>query len=285
VTALPLSVGIQLPEVEREVRWPELRAMARATEECGFDSIWVGDHMLYRGDGRPERGPWDAWTLLAALAASTERVRLGPLVASTAFHPPGLIARMAATIDELSGSRFMLGLGAGWNETEFRSFGIPFDRLVSRFEESFEIIRRLLAGERVSFEGRFQRVEDAVLMPLPSRPVPIMVGTAGRRMLEITLPHVGTWNAWYSWYGNTAAGFAALGAGVDTAVRRSACVLVAVDGGAGERPLEADAPPVAPDVLAAHLQDLAEAGADEAILVLDPITEESIRMVATALTL
>jgi alkanesulfonate monooxygenase SsuD/methylene tetrahydromethanopterin reductase-like flavin-dependent oxidoreductase (luciferase family) len=285
VTALPLSVGVQLPEVEREVRWPELRAMARAAEKCGFDSIWVGDHMLYRSDGRPERGPWDAWTLLAALAASTERVRLGPLVASTAFHPPGLIARMAATIDELSGRRFVLGLGAGWNETEFRSFGIPFDRLVSRFEESFEIIRRLLAGERVSFEGRFQRVEDAVLMPLPSRPVPIMVGTAGRRMLEITLPHVGTWNAWYSWYGNTAAGFAALGAGVDTAVRRSACVLVAVDGGAGERPLEADAPPVAPDVLAAHLQDLAEAGADEAILVLDPITEESIRMVATALAL
>jgi alkanesulfonate monooxygenase SsuD/methylene tetrahydromethanopterin reductase-like flavin-dependent oxidoreductase (luciferase family) len=155
VTALPLSVGVQLPEVEREVRWPELRAMARAAEECGFDSIWVGDHMLYRGDGRPERGPWDAWTLLGALAASTERVRLGPLVASTAFHPPGLIARMAATIDELSGHRFVLGLGAGWNETEFRSFGIPFDRLVSRFEESFEIIRRLLAGERVSFEADF----------------------------------------------------------------------------------------------------------------------------------
>jgi alkanesulfonate monooxygenase SsuD/methylene tetrahydromethanopterin reductase-like flavin-dependent oxidoreductase (luciferase family) len=285
VTALPLSVGVQLPEVEREVRWPELRAMARAAEECGFDSIWVGDHMLYRGDGRPERGPWDAWTLLAALAASTERVRLGPLVASTAFHPPGLIARMAATIDELSGRRFVLGLGAGWNETEFRSFGIPFDRLVSRFEESFEIIRRLLAGERVSFEGRFQRVDDAVLMPRPARPVPMMIGTSGPRMLEITLPHVGTWNSWYSWYGNTATGFAALGAGVESAVRRSACVLVAVDGGAGERPLEADAPPVAPDDLAAHVRDLAEAGADEAILVLDPITEESIRTVASVLAL
>jgi alkanesulfonate monooxygenase SsuD/methylene tetrahydromethanopterin reductase-like flavin-dependent oxidoreductase (luciferase family) len=257
--------------------------MARAAEECGFDSIWVGDHMLYRGDGRPERGPWDAWTLLAALAASTERVRLGPLVASTAFHPPGLIARMAATIDELSGGRFVLGLGAGWNETEFRSFGIPFDRLVSRFEESFEIIRRLLAGERVSFDGRFQRVDDAVLMPRPARAVPMMVGTSGPRMLEITLPHVGTWNAWYSWYGNTAAGFAALGAGVESAVRRSACVLVAVDGGAGERPLEADAPPVGPDDLAAHLRDLAGAGADEAILVLDPIAEASIRAVASAL--
>ena len=285
MSALPLSVGVQLPEVEREVRWPELLAMARAAEECGFDSIWVGDHMLYRGDGRPERGPWDAWTLLAGLAASTERVRLGPLVASTAFHPPGLIARMAATIDELSGGRFVLGLGAGWNETEFRSFGIPFDRLVSRFEESFEVIRRLLAGERVSFDGRFQRVDDAVLMPRPARPVPMMVGTAGPRMLEITLPHVAAWNAWYSWYGNTASGFTALGASVATAVQRSACVLVAVGGGAGERPLEADAPPVELDGLSAHLRDLAEAGAAEAILVLDPITEESIRTVATALAL
>jgi hypothetical protein len=104
-------------------------------------------------------------------------------------------------------------------------------------------------------------------------------------MLEITLPHVGTWNAWYSWYGNTAIGFATLGAGVESRVRRSACVLVEVNGGAGERPLEPDAPPVAPEKLAAHLRDLAEAGADEAILVLDPITEQSIKAVATALAL
>src|SRR5438874_176447 len=177
-----MKIGVQLPEVEREVRWLELAAMARAAEETGFDSIWVGDHMLYRDDGRPERGPWDAWTLLAALAASTERVRLGTLVASTAFHPPGLIARMAATIDEVSAGRFVLGLGAGWNDVEFRSFGIPFDRLVSRFEESFEIIRRLPAGERVSFEGRFEQVEEAVLLPPPARQVPMMIGTAGPRM-------------------------------------------------------------------------------------------------------
>jgi len=98
--APPLSVGVQLPEVERDVRWPELVAMARAAEEVGFDSIWLGDHLLYRGDGRPERGPWDAWTTLAALAASTERVRLGPLVACSAFHPPGMLARMAVSIDE-----------------------------------------------------------------------------------------------------------------------------------------------------------------------------------------
>ena len=111
----PIGVGIQLPEVEREVRWPELLAMARAAESGGFDSIWLGDHLLYRGDGRPERGPWEAWTLLAALAAATERVRLGPLVACAGFHAPGLIAKMAATIDEVSGGRFVLGLGAGWN--------------------------------------------------------------------------------------------------------------------------------------------------------------------------
>ena len=281
--ASPLSVGVQLPEVEREVRWPELRGIAAAAEDCGFDSIWLGDHMLYRDDGRPERGPWDAWTALAGLAASTERVQLGPLVASTAFHPPGLIARMAATIDELSGGRFVLGLGAGWNEVEFRSFGIPFDRLVSRFEESFEIIRRLVAGERVSFAGRFQQVEDAVLLPPPARTLPIMIGTAGPRLLEIALPHVAAWNAWYAWYGNTSAGYAALSARVTAAVRRSACVLVAVDGGGGERPLDPDSPPVASSALAGHLRDLAEAGADEAILVLDPITEESVRAVASAL--
>ena len=281
--ASPLSVGVQLPEVEREVRWPELRGIAAAAEDCGFDSIWLGDHMLYRDDGRPDRGPWDAWTALAGLAASTERVQLGPLVASTAFHPPGLIARMAATIDELSGGRFVLGLGAGWNEVEFRSFGIPFDRLVSRFEESFEIIRRLVAGESVSFAGRFQQVENAVLLPPPARKLPLMIGTAGPRLLEIALPHVATWNAWYAWYGNTAAGYAALSARVTAVVRRSACVLVAVDGGGGERPLDPDSPPVASSALAGHLRDLAEAGADEAILVLDPITEESVRAVASAL--
>ena len=90
--------------------------MAIAADECGFDSIWLGDHLLYRGDGRSERGPWDAWTMLAALAASTERVRLGPLVAATAFHPPGLIARMAAAIAEISSGRFVLGLGTCWND-------------------------------------------------------------------------------------------------------------------------------------------------------------------------
>ncbi|HEX2303197.1 MAG TPA: LLM class flavin-dependent oxidoreductase [Gaiella sp.] len=286
-----LPVGIQLPEVERDVRWPEIRSIATAAEELGFDSIWVGDHMLYRGDGRSERGPWDVWTQLAALAAATQRVRLGPLVASTAFHPAGLLARMAASIDEVSGGRFVLGLGAGWNEVEFRAFGIPYDRLVSRFEEAFEIVGRLLAGERVTFEGRFQAVEDAVLLPPPARRVPLMVGGSGPRLLARTLPHVEAWNTWYSPYGNTIDGFVRLNAEVDEActragrepreVVRSACVFVAVDGGLGERPH--DVPPVSPSGLSEHLRALADAGADEAILVVDPITERSLHVLADAL--
>jgi alkanesulfonate monooxygenase SsuD/methylene tetrahydromethanopterin reductase-like flavin-dependent oxidoreductase (luciferase family) len=280
-----LQVGVQLPEVERKVRWPELLAITRTAEAAGYDSLWLGDHMLYRGDGRPERGPWDVWTVLAALAASTERVRLGPLVASTAFHPPGVIARMAATIDEVSSGRFVLGLGAGWNETEFRAFGLPFDYKVARFEEAFTIIRRLLAGETVTFEGRFHRVEEAVLLPRPHRRVPLMVGSAGPRVVGIASEHVAWWNCWYSWYGNTPAGFKELSARFEGDFRRSACVLVAVDGGAGERPFDEDAPPVEPAALAEHLDALAEAGSDEAILVLDPIDERSVEAVAEALDL
>jgi probable F420-dependent oxidoreductase len=288
----PLRVGIQLPEVEREVRWPEYAALARAAEEVGFDSIWLGDHLLYRGDGRAERGPWDVWTSLAALAAVTARVELGPLVACLAFHPPGILARAAAAVDEISGGRLVAGVGAGWNEPEFRAFGIPFDARVSRFAEAFEIVRRLLGGERVTFHGRFHDVEDAVLLPRPARRPPLMVGATGERMLALTLPHVDAWNTWYDQYGNTPDGFARLNARVDEAVERagrapsevgrSACVLAAVGGGSGERPVEPQAPPVVGDV-AGHLRALAEAGADEAILVVDPITEASIRALGAEL--
>ena len=282
-----MKVGVQLPEVEREVRWPELAAMARAAEECGFDSIWVGDHLLYRGDGRPERGPWDCWTTLAGLAGVTERVELGPLVACTAFHPPGILARQAAAVDELSGGRLVAGFGAGWNREEFGAFDLPFDQHVSRFEEAFTIVRRLLAGERVTFAGRFHSVEDALLLPPPARRPKLMIGANAPRMLSIVLPHVDAWNTWFTPYGNTAEGFAQHNAELSTAaeragrdpaeIERSACVLVEVNG-AGERPRDVEAVPAAQ--LAGHLRALADAGADEAILVLDPITESSIRTIA-----
>lgn len=291
----PLRVGVQLPEVERVVRWPEYVAMARTAERVGFDSIWTGDHLLYRDDGRPERGPWEAWTLLSALAAVTERVRLGPLVACLGFHPPAVLAKAAATIDEVSGGRFVLGVGAGWNRKEFRAFGIPFDHRVDRFEEAFGIVRGLLAGERVTLGGRFHDVEDAVLLPTPAQRPILMVGSTGSRMLSITLPHVDVWNTWFDLYGNRPDGFAAESAKVDRATRevgrepaaieRSACVLVILDRSAAERPVEDGVVPLegSTERIASGLRDLADAGADEAILVVDPITERSIHILGEVL--
>src|SRR4029450_3281560 len=250
-------------------------AMARGAEATGFDSIWLGDHLLYRGDGRRERGPWDAWTTLAALAASTERLRLGPLLACGAFPPPGILARMAASIDEVSRGRFVLGIGAGWNETEFRAFGVPFGERATRFEETFAIVRRLLAGERVTFEGRFALVEDAVLLPEPARHVPMMIGSTGDRGLRAALPHVDAWNTWYTGYGNTPEGFAKLNEGVTRLaeevgraggeVARSACVLVVLDRDAGERPTDEGLVPLegSTEGIAEGLSALAEDGARE----------------------
>jgi alkanesulfonate monooxygenase SsuD/methylene tetrahydromethanopterin reductase-like flavin-dependent oxidoreductase (luciferase family) len=292
----PIRVGVQLPEVEWEARWRDHAVMARTAEEVGFDSIWLGDHHLYREEGR-ESGPWEAWTLLSALAAVTRRVAVGPLVACTAFHAPPVLARMAATVDEVSGGRLILGLGAGWNEAEFRAFGLPFDHRASRFEEAFEVIRRLLAGERVTVHGHFHQVEDAVLVPAPRRRPALMVGTEGERLLRFTLPRADAWNTWFESYGNTVEGFEALNRRISALaedvgrpageVERSACVLVGLEQDAPPRRMEVPVRPVGGGTrrVAEHLRSLADAGADEAILVLTPITERSIRAAGETLAL
>lgn len=282
-----------MPEVERVVRWPEYREMIRVAEENGFDSVWLGDHLLYRGDGRPERGPWEAWTMLAALAAETERVEFGPLVACAGFHPPAVLAKMAATIDEISGGRFILGLGAGWNQPEFDAFGIPFDRRAARFEEALAIIAPLIAGGRVTHHGAFHHVDDAALLPAPTRPVPLMIGSVGDRVLRAALPTAAWWNTWFDWFGNSADGFATLNGRISrlcsdvgrdqTTLKRSACLLVVTDSDAGERPrpVEYSAATVV-DVLA-RIREMRDAGADEVILVSDPIDIRSVRTLAEAL--
>jgi alkanesulfonate monooxygenase SsuD/methylene tetrahydromethanopterin reductase-like flavin-dependent oxidoreductase (luciferase family) len=276
-----MRIGIQLPEVEREVRWPEYLSMAKAAEKVGFESIWLGDHLLYDG---PERGPWEAWTLLSALAAATTTVRLGPLVACAGFHPPAVLAKMASTIDEISQGRFVLGLGSGWNRREFDAFGIPYDKRVSRFEEGFQIISGLLDGERVTLDGTYHRADDAVLLPQPARRTPIMIGSNGPRMLSIALPHAQAWNTWWDDYGNTPEGLAKLIAYLDipTTITRSACMLVQLDGMPVERTPEGMAA-VTQERFAAHLQELNEAGADEVIVVASPITEASIRRLGEVL--
>ncbi|MCJ7726807.1 MAG: LLM class flavin-dependent oxidoreductase [Acidimicrobiia bacterium] len=284
----PLAVGVQLPEVEREVGWEELRAMAVLAEEVGFDSVWVGDHLLYRPAEGPPVGPWEAWSLLAAIAAVTHRVQIGPLVAATSFHNPAMLAKKAATVDEISGGRLIVGLGAGWNRAEYDAFGFPFDRRASRFEEAFTIIRGLLRQGRVDFAGAFYQATDCELVPRP-RPggPPLMVGSKGDRVLRITMPHVDMWNGWFQWFGNTVEGLGGLMAKVDAAcesvgrdpaeVERTVAVLVSPLASEG-RPFPKEQGEMAPPVtgsaqqIADTLAGYAEAGVSHLQLVLDPIT-------------
>jgi probable F420-dependent oxidoreductase len=297
----PLGVGIQLPEVEREVRWPELRAIARRAEAVGFDSIWLGDHLLYRYPSGETRGPWEAWTTLAGLAEATERVALGPLVAATAFHAPFMLAKQAATVDEISGGRLVLGLGAGWNDTEFAALGAPFAYRVARFEEAFTIVRTLLRDGFIDFEGEFYTARDAALLPRPSRPggPPLLIGSSGARMLAATVPYVDAWNAWYADTANRPDGVARLRAIVDDAARaagrapeeieRTAAVLVQLPGGTGRVMGDTDPKQAVqplrgtPDEMADVLRAYAREGIGHVQLVVDPITEASVDALAPVL--
>ncbi len=287
-----MKIGVQLPEVERVVPWAELREMARIAERIGLDSIWVGDHLLYRDDGKPARGPWEAWTTLAALAAVTDRVEIGPLVASTSFHNPAMLAKKAATIEEISGGRLILGIGAGWNRTEYDAFGFPFDHRVGRFEEAFVIIRELLETGRSDFSGQYHTVDRAELLPVGPRAggPPLMVGSIGERMLRITLPHVASWNAWGAWFGNSLQGYLPLRDQIDAACRdvgrdpatleRTLALIVAFPGALGRGSAVTEEPftPIdgRPGALAATLSAFADAGVAHVQLVLDPITVETI---------
>jgi probable F420-dependent oxidoreductase len=211
----PVKVGLFLPTYELEMdgvtpRWNDIVAMARRAEEVGFDSVWVADHLLVR-DEDGTSGPWEAFSILAALAAATERIELGPLVACTSFRNPALLAKMADTLDEISNGRFTLGLGAGWNDPEYTAFGYPFDRRVSRFEEALQIIHGLLKHGQIDFEGAYYTVRECELRPRGPRPAgpPIMLGTTGPRMLDLTARYADSWNGFYasSRTGNTIAGF------------------------------------------------------------------------------
>jgi alkanesulfonate monooxygenase SsuD/methylene tetrahydromethanopterin reductase-like flavin-dependent oxidoreductase (luciferase family) len=293
----PLKVGIQLPEVEYEPRWTDLREMARLADDVGLDSIWVGDHYLYR-DTAGARGPWEAWTQLAALAAVTSRVELGPLVAATAFHQPGVLAKLAATVEEVSGGRLILGLGAGWNETEFAAFGFPFDARIARFAEAFTIVRTLLRDGAIDFDGRFYQLRDCELLPRGPRPEgpPILIGSSGPRMLRITMPHVQAWNAWFLTYGNRAEGLAAQRELVDAACRdvgrdadeveRTVAAFVRLPGAERLRSVDpGSTPPIegSPEEVAGTLRAFAAEGISHVQLVIDPVTPAGIAALAPIL--
>jgi probable F420-dependent oxidoreductase len=296
----PLKVGVQLPEVERVAPWNDLARMATTAERLGYDSIWVGDHLIFRDGEQAPRGPWEAWTVMASLAAITERVEIGPLVACTSFHSPAMLAKKAATLDEVSGGRLTLGLGAGWNEREYAAFGFSYDHRVSRFEEAFTIIRRLLRGEEFDYHGQYYRLDHCLIVPSGPRPdgPPLMIGSAGERMLEITMPYAQSWNAWYAWFGNRPENLTPWMEKVDEACRRvgrdpqtverTCAVYVGLTGGTGRNvgaTSEEDVPPLrgSTSELAAAMRKYAAAGISHVQLVLDPITVEAIEEFAPVL--
>jgi probable F420-dependent oxidoreductase len=295
-----LKVGLILPDTEREMGgatagWSDLRDLARHAEALGFDSLWNADHLIYRFAGREVQGPWECWSVMAALAAVTERVEIGPLVSCASFRNPALLAKAADTVDEVSGGRLVLGLGAGWHEPEYDAFGYPFDHRVSRFAEAIAIIHPLLRTGRVDFHGQYYQAEDCELRPRGPRREgpPIMIGSTAPRMLGLLAQYGDIWNAWARQSLDELAedrakvDAAMEAAGRDPAtVARTVSLLVDLPDATG-RPSE-EKPglkPREPEELAAHLRTYAEAGISHVQLMLDPNTHAGMEWAARSLEL
>ncbi len=297
----PLKIGIMLPESEREMAgatagWADLLAMARRTEDLGYDSLWFADHLLMQVEGHEKQGAWECWSMIAALAAATTRLEIGPLVSCTAYRNPALTAKMAETVDEISGGRLILGLGAGWAELEYRAFGYPFDHRFSRFEEAFTIIRSLLREGEVDYRGTYYEAPGCKLIPRGPRPegMPIMVGTfGGERMTRLIAEHADQWNVWAVTTGNRASGVAPLREAVDAACRevgrnpatlaRTAAVMVDFPGAYGRPGQPVPSLTGTPEELAEEMRAYARAGISHVQIYPDPCTAAGIEAFAPVL--
>lgn len=186
--------GIQTPT---QKPWPELAAQWAWLEDLGFDSIWLADHYVppFKLDGPI----FEPWTLLAALALQTERVRLGVLVSCNTFRHPPLVAKEAVTVDHISNGRLEFGLGAGWFVPEHEMFGIPFPsnaELISRFREAVEICHRLFTQDVTTYVGEYYQVREAPFRPAPLQPrLPFTLGAHGPRMMRIVAQYADRWNS------------------------------------------------------------------------------------------
>jgi probable F420-dependent oxidoreductase len=186
--------------------WPNLRhppadvlELAKQADATGWYGVWLADHyMPDTGTTETKSGDMhEVWGVLPAVAAVTQRVRVGTLVSPTTMHHPALLAKRAATIDHLSSGRMVLGIGAGWQINEHAAYGVDLNRRVSRFAEAIQIVRELLTKDRTTFHGSFFTLTDAPCDPKPVQaPLPILVGARGPRMLRITARHADEWNAW-----------------------------------------------------------------------------------------
>ncbi|GAA0572815.1 LLM class F420-dependent oxidoreductase [Kribbella sandramycini] len=267
-------------------RWDDVRAMARAAEDSGLDSVWLADHFFYRAPDGTVAGMHESWTLLSAVAAVTERVELGNMVLCSSFRDPGLTAQMAATLDEVSGGRLILGAGAGWHDPEYEAFGLPTDHRFGRFAEWLEIVARLIRGETVSFDGKYHRTADASLVPAPDRRIPILVAGARPRMLRLTAEWADAWNT--AWYGAVSdkltdrlETFRATTAEVGRPVATTIGLVVRDP---AQSPHEADPTAFAGTTpeLAALLTTYRDLGADHLIISPEPMTPRSIQHIAEA---
>ncbi len=196
-----MKLGVILPMGEgdldgRTAHYRDVLALAQAAEQIGLDSLWLADHLLARMPGEPEQGVWEVFTFLSALAVQTQHILLGPLVACTSFRNPGLLAKIAAGLDELSEGRFILGLGAGWHEPEYTAFGYPFDHRAARFEEALQIIVPLLREGQVDFQGEYYSARNSFLRPHGPSPkgTPIWIGAHKPRMLQLAARYADGFN-------------------------------------------------------------------------------------------
>ncbi len=191
-----MQLGVMV-EGQEGLTWDLWRRITALVEDLGFESLWRSDHFMSLVD--PARQSLEAWTSLTLTAVDTSRLRFGPLVCPMTFRHPALLARMAAALDTLSGGRFVLGVGAGWNEVEHRTFGIPFPPFTERMAmlvEGIEVIRRLLAGKPASFTGAYYRLDGAEAHPAPAQTrLPLVIGGKGeRRVLPVVARYADEWN-------------------------------------------------------------------------------------------
>ncbi len=299
VESSPVKVGVVIPAAESDGEgetpgWPTIRSFALAAEAHGLDSVWMFDHFFNRPPDAPIEGQQEAWTVVSAIAAVTERVEIGTLVLCSSFRSPALVAKMAATADEVSGGRVILGLGAGWHDPEYRAFGFPVDHRVDRFEETLRIVVPLLRGETVTFNGRYHEVRDAVLAPAPHRRIPVLVAAFGARMLRLTARYADEWNT--AWYGAPDAQLRQRLATFDATIAaegRDPATLTRTVGMTVYDPAHGvpdDAEEEDPsfsgsvDELARAIDEYAAIGIGHLIVLLQPLTEASLDRLALALS-
>jgi alkanesulfonate monooxygenase SsuD/methylene tetrahydromethanopterin reductase-like flavin-dependent oxidoreductase (luciferase family) len=296
---MTMRIGVVLPIAQEDgmdgtPSYREIREIAVGAEAAGFDSIWVYDHLLFRFDGETT-GIHECWTILAAVAEATHDVHLGALVMCTEFRNPAILAKMAATLDHLSDSRLILGIGCGWHDPEYEAFGYPTDHKVGRFEDSLTIIRSLIRDGRADHQGRFHSATDAVLVP-PARPdLPILIAAKRPRMLDLTAAHADAWNL--AWFGLPTARLTTTRADLEAACARigrdpsTLAVTIGVEvrygdlpgvspneGGMSGAPLGGGA-----EEVAAAFATYEALGAEHLIVALDPTTPAGVARLAEAL--